>query len=187
MDNRYCIWKQWFTVKTLCICFLQKHRFSLHKTLTDGLEWCGLLWCFYQLFGLSFWRHPFTPEDPLVSKWCNATFLQICSDDETNAAASRMAWGRVNHTFLFLVKYCIEVTWRSDFTRRSKHQCIYIIKTAKVFLCKHMHVWTYNEHIDCYRIFYWFAFTKSAPAPCLDFANLIEYHNSRQLKRYILL
>ncbi len=32
---------------------------------------CGLLWCFYQLFGLSFWRHPFTPEDPLLSKWCN--------------------------------------------------------------------------------------------------------------------
>ncbi len=46
---------------------------------SQGLELCGLLWCFYQLFGLSFWRHPFTAEDPLVSKWCNATFLQICS------------------------------------------------------------------------------------------------------------
>ncbi len=45
--------------------------------LIDGLEWCELLWCFYQLFGLSFWRHPFTEEDPLVSKWWNATFLQI--------------------------------------------------------------------------------------------------------------
>ncbi len=45
--------------------------------LTDGLEWCGLLWCFYQLFGLWFWRHPFTAEHPLVSKWCNVTFLQI--------------------------------------------------------------------------------------------------------------
>ncbi len=43
-----------------------------------GVLWitCGLLWCFYQLFGLLFWRHPFTAEDPLVSKWCNATFLQ---------------------------------------------------------------------------------------------------------------
>ncbi len=38
---------------------------------------CVLLWCFYQLFGLSFWRHPFTAEHPLMSKWCNATFLQI--------------------------------------------------------------------------------------------------------------
>ncbi len=44
-----------------------------------GVVWitCGLLWWFYQLFGLSFWRHPFTAEDPLVSKWYNAKFLQI--------------------------------------------------------------------------------------------------------------
>ncbi len=33
---------------------------------------CALLWCFYQLFGLSFWRHPFTAEHPLLSKWWNA-------------------------------------------------------------------------------------------------------------------
>ncbi len=63
------------------ICFLQTHSFSLHKTLTDGLEWCGLLvgllWCFYQVFRLSFWWHPFTAEDPLLSKWCYDTFLQI--------------------------------------------------------------------------------------------------------------
>ncbi len=38
---------------------------------------CVLFVCIYQLFGLSFWRHPFTAEDPLVSKWCKATFLQI--------------------------------------------------------------------------------------------------------------
>ncbi len=42
-------------------------------TLTDGLESCGLLWCFYQL--LNILTAPFTPEDPLVSKWCNAKFL----------------------------------------------------------------------------------------------------------------
>ncbi len=38
----------------------------------------------YQLFGFSFWRHPFTAEDPLVSKWSSAEFLQICSHEETN-------------------------------------------------------------------------------------------------------
>ncbi len=34
-----------------------------------GVVWitCGLLWCFYQLFALSFWRHPFTAEDPLLT------------------------------------------------------------------------------------------------------------------------
>ncbi len=38
------------------------------QTCTFGWITCGLLWCFYQLFGLSFWRHPFTAEDQLVSK-----------------------------------------------------------------------------------------------------------------------
>ncbi len=44
-----------------------------------GVVWitCGLLWCFYQLFGLSFWRHPFTAEHPLMRHWCSDTFLQI--------------------------------------------------------------------------------------------------------------
>ncbi len=38
-----------------------------------GVVWitCGLLWCFYQLFGLSLWRHPFTAEHPLVE--CSAS------------------------------------------------------------------------------------------------------------------
>ncbi len=35
-----------------CICFFQTCGFCLLKMLTDGLEWCGLLWCFHQLFGL---------------------------------------------------------------------------------------------------------------------------------------
>ncbi len=44
--------------------------FSHHKTLIDELEFtCGLLWCFYQQFELLFWRHPFTTDDPLMSKW----------------------------------------------------------------------------------------------------------------------
>ncbi len=30
---------------------------------------------FYQLFGLSFWRHPFTAEDPSLNKLCNAFSL----------------------------------------------------------------------------------------------------------------
>ncbi len=73
--------------------FLRTHSFSLHKTLIDGLDSCGLLWCFYQRFGLSFWRIAvFTP---LVSKWCNAKLLQICSDEEINSSTSWMAWGWV--------------------------------------------------------------------------------------------
>ncbi len=38
------------------------------------MDYCDV---FNQLFGLSFWRHPFTAEHTLVSKWCNNTFLEI--------------------------------------------------------------------------------------------------------------
>ncbi len=42
------------------VVFHKHAAFVLSRHLTDGLEWCRLLWCFHQLFGLSFWRHPFT-------------------------------------------------------------------------------------------------------------------------------
>ncbi len=54
---------------------------------------CGLL---VELSELSFWRHPFTAEDPLVSKWCNAKFLQICCNDVTT---HWMAWAWANVHF----------------------------------------------------------------------------------------
>ncbi len=40
---------------------------------------------FYQLFGLSFWWHPFSTVDPLVSKECDAKFLQMCSNEVLNS------------------------------------------------------------------------------------------------------
>ncbi len=43
---------------------------------SQGVNWTGVV-CI--MFGLSFWRHPFTAEDPLMSKWCNATFSVSCS------------------------------------------------------------------------------------------------------------
>ncbi len=72
------------------------------KTLIDGLESCRLFWYFYQLFGLLFWWHPFTAEDPLMSKWCNTTFLQICSDEETNSSTLWMVWGWVHFQQIFI-------------------------------------------------------------------------------------
>ncbi len=67
--------------------------FCLLKMLTDGLEWCGLLWCFYQLFGLSFWRHPFTAEDPL---WAIDVMLHFSKSDEETNSTSWLAWRWVN-------------------------------------------------------------------------------------------
>ncbi len=38
---------------------------TVYKALNDRLELCELPF-FYQLFGLSFWWHPFTVEDPMI-------------------------------------------------------------------------------------------------------------------------
>ncbi len=81
--------KWWFEVKNVLMdLFLKATQLFTSQNVYwwIGVVWitCGLLWCFYQLFGLSFWRHPFTAEDPLVSKWRNTKFLKICSNEETN-------------------------------------------------------------------------------------------------------
>ncbi len=62
---------------------------------------CGLLWCFYQLFGLSFWRHPFTAEDPLVSKGHDANFFK--------SVQVKTAWRW--RIFFFLVNYFFNGIW----------------------------------------------------------------------------
>ncbi len=83
--EKYAQIKHSLQLKTVQIIFLQTCRFSLHKTLIDGLEWCGLLMDYCDVFiscFCSFWRHPFTAEHPLVSKWCNAKYLQICSQEK---------------------------------------------------------------------------------------------------------
>ncbi len=67
--NWYFSWKQQFEVKMMMDLFLTDTQLFASQ---DVNWWCGLLWCFYQLFGLESWRHPFTAEDPLVNKWCNA-------------------------------------------------------------------------------------------------------------------
>ncbi len=40
------------------------------------MDWCGVDYCDV-FIRLSFWRHPFTAEHPLLRHWCSDTFLQI--------------------------------------------------------------------------------------------------------------
>ncbi len=63
---------------------------------------------FYQLFGLLFWRHPFTAADPLVSKWCEAKFFLICFDEVTNSSTVWMAWGGENFKQIFIFAWTIQ-------------------------------------------------------------------------------
>ncbi len=74
---------QWFKVKRLNNGFISYKQAAFHFHLIDSS--CRLLVDYCNVFIScldSFWRHPFTAEDPLVSKWWNATFLQIYSDEE---------------------------------------------------------------------------------------------------------
>ncbi len=90
--------------------------------ITNTLHWrvdtCGLLCCFYRLF----WRHPFTVDDSLVNKWCNAEFLQICSNEETNSSISWMRLSKFSENVYFWVNYSFVVTftfvWRNAFSIR---------------------------------------------------------------------
>ncbi len=68
---------------------------------SDGLK-LNIFMDFIRFFGLSFWRHPSTAEDPLVSKWCNDTFFQICSNDETNSSTHRIYRGWILFMQIFI-------------------------------------------------------------------------------------
>ncbi len=46
------------------------------------MDWSGVDYLLIIVMFLSFWCHLFIAEDPLVRKWCNATFLKICSNEE---------------------------------------------------------------------------------------------------------
>ncbi len=60
-------------------------RTNMQLFTSQDIIWCtGVVWITDAFISCldSFWRHPFTAEDPLVSKWCNAKYDQICSDEE---------------------------------------------------------------------------------------------------------
>ncbi len=60
----------------------------------------GSLWRFYQVFELSFWRHPFTAEDPLMSMW-----ILICSDEEKLMRVSKFSFlGELAYSFNTVTK-----------------------------------------------------------------------------------
>ncbi len=75
---------------------------------------CELLLCFNKVFGLSFWRHPFTAEDPFTSKWCNTKCLQICSNEKQTHLHIEWPEGeQIVRKVLFLVElwlllYCFQ-------------------------------------------------------------------------------
>ncbi len=120
--------------------FSQTHSFLL---------WCGLLRCFYELFLHSFWRHPFTAEDPLVSKWWNATFLQICSDEETNSSWITWGWAHFQQVFKLCKKWSLrlqtkcseELMWRALAAWPARASASGSDRSMLVFWCTSYRLW----------------------------------------------
>ncbi len=86
----------------LMMDFSYKHAtFLLHKMLTDEVVCitCGLWWCFNKQFRLSFWRHPFTAEDPLVLFWLVA--------EQRNGKSSLMRKSQRDHKKIMHDLFCI--------------------------------------------------------------------------------
>ncbi len=65
-------------------------------TLIDGLEWCGLLRCFISCLD--------SHADGTHSLQCNDTFLQICSDEESNILDGQVS--NISENICFWVNYC---------------------------------------------------------------------------------
>ncbi len=111
-------------------CFLQTCKFSLHKTLIDGLELCRLLVDYCSVF-INFFNSLSTfinshSDGTHSLKWCNATFLKICSDEETTS--KRLEASKYKTHFHFWVKYAQCFFFIFMFTAQAHHGFIHICK-----------------------------------------------------------
>ncbi len=108
--------RKWrFEVKNVLmmdICFLQTCSFSLLKMLTDGLEWCGLLVDYCDVFISCLDSHS-DGTHSLKSIHCRDSDAMLHfskSDEETNSSTSWMAWGWVHFQHIFIFSWAIPLT-----------------------------------------------------------------------------
>ncbi len=98
--------KRWFKVKTSYwwICLLQTHSFCLLKMLTDGLEWCGLLVDYCDVFISCLDSHSDgTHSLQRIHCWTSDVMLHFSkSDEETNSSTS---WITFSENFQFWLNY----------------------------------------------------------------------------------
>ncbi len=116
-----------------CVWFLQTSSFLTSQDVNwwTGVVWitCGLLWCFYQLFGLSFWRHPFTAEHPLLSQWCRDTFLQIWWRNKLILILDELRMSTFSANVYFWLNYYFNI-WNS-FKVKIRHHCFHCIMATR--------------------------------------------------------
>ncbi len=100
------------------ICFLQTRSFSLHKMLIAGLECCGVLVDFCDVFISCLDSHS-DGTHPLQSIhwWASDGMIHFSKpDEETNSSTSWMAWGWLHfqHIFIFVWNTLLKYTYESQ-------------------------------------------------------------------------
>ncbi len=90
---------------SLWICFLQTRSFWLHKTLTDGLEWCGLLVDYCDVFISCLDSHS---DGTHSLQRMNDTFLQISRRNKLIYILDGLRVSKFSANLNFWVKYSIK-------------------------------------------------------------------------------
>ncbi len=123
-----------------------------------------LLRCFYQLFGLLFWRHPFTAHDPLVSKWCNAYFLQ----KQTYLHLSWMILGNFHFgwTTPLTLMYGSGSIWPVvifELSEISVNLCFFFLKCCDFSSFRVMNMHAKFQHADVFWCPHFFSYHRTVP------------------------
>ncbi len=102
MDS-YFSQKQWFEVKTTDLFLTNTQLLSSQ----DVNWWTGVVWIIV-MFLSAVWTHSDgTHSLQRIHWWASDTFLQICSDEETNSSLSwvTLGWTHFQVFFIFWVNY----------------------------------------------------------------------------------
>ncbi len=126
------------------LLLIQTCHFLLYKMLIDCPESCVLLvdYCYDFIIMFYILTAPIHCRGSIGEQWCNAKFLQICSNELTNSSTSWMAWGRVNFQQIFISNWTIKgvIRCKIHFTSCLNIVCTHIhpimIKIHPVFFFK---------------------------------------------------
>ncbi len=111
------------------ICFLQTRSFCLHNILTDGLECCGLLVDYCDVFISCLDSHSDgTHSLQRIHLWASDEMLHFSkSDEETNSSTFWMAWEWVHFQQILIFGWTIPLTSMKHF-----HCKLFIVKKGSI-------------------------------------------------------
>ncbi len=126
-----------------------------------GVVWitCRVLWDFYQLFGPSFWWHPFTAKDPLVSKWYNFS-KSVLTKKQTHL---HLGWPERKVNLHFWVNYFFKYITFSQVATYS------LATKVQIFQCNQSFNWIqkFSKHIWPHTTLLWKWMTSSSFTSCI--------------------